>query len=332
MTLSDISIKRPVFAWMLMAGLLVFGALSYMMGISQLPDVDFPVVTITVTWAGASPDVMESAVADIIESAVMSVDGITTVSSTSQQSLTQIIIQFNIAQDINVALQQVQTKISQAQKNLPQTIDPPVITKTNPGDQPIIWLAAYQAGGKIRDLALFVRDHLKDLITTINGVGDVSMGGYVDPQMRIWLHSAPMKKNQITSQDVIDAVNGEHQLAPTGYQDVKDKESYVRVHSEFTNAQECNDLIIPTRFSLPNYSKTRIGDVATCEEGTDEVRRISRYNGISPTIGLGVIKQRGTNAVAIGDLIKKKAYVFERDAAAEGMKLGYRCHRQYAIH
>src|SRR5271154_6010820 len=105
MTLSDISIRRPVFAWMLMAGLIVFGAISYLfMGISQLPDVDFPVVTIAVTWAGASPDVMESAVADIIESAVMSVDGIMVVSSTSQQSLTQITIQFAISQDINVAL------------------------------------------------------------------------------------------------------------------------------------------------------------------------------------------------------------------------------------
>src|SRR5580692_4394848 len=100
MTLSDISIKKPVFAWMLMAGLLVFGALSYsMMGISQLPDVDFPVVTIQMTWAGASPDVMESAVADIIEDAVMAVDGIQLVQSTSQQGLTRITIQFDLGHD-----------------------------------------------------------------------------------------------------------------------------------------------------------------------------------------------------------------------------------------
>src|SRR5665213_4490335 len=125
MTLSDISIKKPVFAWVLMAGILVFGTICYLqMGISQLPDVDFPVISVTVTWAGASPDVMESAVADIVEAAVMSVDGIQLVQSTSQQGLTQITIQFNLEQDINVALQQVQTKISQAQKNLPQTIDP----------------------------------------------------------------------------------------------------------------------------------------------------------------------------------------------------------------
>jgi hydrophobe/amphiphile efflux-1 (HAE1) family protein len=322
MTLSDISIKKPVFAWMLMAGLLVFGAISYlMMGISQLPDVDFPVVTITVSWAGASPDVMESAVADIVEDAVMSVDGIQLVQSTSQQGMSQITIQFNINQDINVALLQVQTKMSQAQKNLPQTIDPPVITKTNPADQPILWAAVYREGGSSRELGLFVRDHLKDAITTINGVGDVSMGGYLEPQMRVWLHPEKMKKWEITSEDVINAINNEHQLAPTGYQDLGNKETYIRLQSEFKNAKECNDLIIPARVGMPVWTKIRIGDVATCEEGTDEVRRISRYNGIQPTIGLGVIKQHGTNAVAIGDAVKAKIKHIG-DILPKGMKMG----------
>lgn len=322
MTLSDISIKKPVFAWMLMAGLLVFGGISYsFMGISQLPDVDFPVVTVTVTWAGASPDVMETAVADIIESAVMSVDGIQLVQSNSQQGQSQITIQFNLDQDINVAVQQVQTKISQAQKNLPQTIDPPIITKTNPNDQPILWTAAYSTTSSLRDLALFVRDHLKDRLTTINGVGDVAMGGFIDPQMRIWLNPKAMRDREITSQDIIDAVNNEHQLAPTGYQDFDKTETYIRVHSEFSNAQECNDLIIPARTGVPIWKKIRIGEVARCEEGTDEVRRISRYNGIQPTIGVGVIKQHGTNAVAIGEAVKKKLGQL-KEVLPKGMGLG----------
>ncbi len=322
MTLSDISIKKPVFAWMLMAGLLVFGAISYsMMGISQLPDVDFPVVTVTVNWAGASPDVMESAVADIIENAVMSVDGIQLVTSTSQQGQTQITIQFGLEQDINVSLEQVQTKLSQAQRNLPQTIDPPIITKTNPADQPIMWTAAYSQGGSLRELALFVRDHLKDALTTVNGVGDVAMGGFVDPQMRIWFKSKEMDKKEITAQDIINAVNAEHQLAPTGYQDTAEKETFVRVHSEFTTAEECENLYIPARENAPNYRHIRIGDVATCKEGTDEVRRISRYNGIFPTIGLGIIKQHGTNAVAIGDAVKKRIKNLQ-DILPKGMSMG----------
>lgn len=322
MTLSDVAIKNPVFAWMLMAGLLVFGAISYsFMGISQLPDVDFPVVSIQVSWAGASPDVMEGAVADPIENAVMSVDGIQTVQSVSQQGSTSITLQFSLAQDINVALQQVQTKISQAQKNLPQTIDPPIITKTNPNDQPILYAAAYSEGGSLRDMALFLRDHLKDKITTINGVGDVSLGGYVDPQMRIWLKPEEMRRREIVAQDIIDAVNQEHQLSPTGYQDKDNTETYIRVMSEFTDAQSCNDLVIPARTGQPVFAKIRIGDVANCVEATDEVRRISRYMGIAPTMSLGVIKQHGTNAVAIGDEVKKRITELG-DFLPKGMKVG----------
>jgi hydrophobe/amphiphile efflux-1 (HAE1) family protein len=322
MTLSDISIKKPVFAWMLMAGLLVFGAISYMlMGISQLPDVDFPVITVSVSWLGASPDVMETAVADVIESAVMSVDGIQLVQSNSQQGLTQITIQFNLQQDINVALEEVQTKLSQAQKNLPQTIDPPVITKTNPADQPILWAAAYSDGGSLRDLALFVRDHLKDAITTINGVGDVQLGGWVDPQMRIWANYDQMSKKEIIYQDIINAVNDEHQLSPTGYQDKGNSETYVRVHSEFENAKECEDLMIPERQGIPIYRNIRVGEVAKCIESTDEVRRISRFNGIQPTMGIGIIKQHGTNAVEIGDAVKKRIKNLS-DILPKGMNMG----------
>ncbi len=323
MTLSDISIKNPVFSWMLMMGLIVFGAISFTnMGISQLPDVDFPVITVTVTWAGASPDVMESAVADIIEDAVMSVDGSQLVQSTSQEGSTQIRIQFNLNQDINVALEEVQTKVSQAQKNLPQNIDPPVITKTNPEDQPILWVAVYSVKDTLRDLALFVRDHLKDSITSVNGVGDVALGGYVDPQMRIWLHNNQLVSQQITFKDVIDAVNYGNQLSPTGYQDKGPQETYVRVYSEFKNAEECNALEIPVRAGHPIWKTVQLKDVAECKEGTDEVRRISRYEGIQPTIGVGVIKQHGTNAVAIADNVKLKIDQLRKGFLPQGMNMG----------
>ena len=305
-----------------MAGILVFGALSYsLMGISQLPDVDFPVVTVTITWPGASPDVMESAVADIVEDAVMSVDGIQLVQSASQQGQTQIIIQFALEQNINAALLQIQTKVSQAQKNLPETIDPPVITKTNPNDQPILWAAAYQENGKLRDLSLFARDELKNKLTTVPGVGDISLGGYVDPQMRIWMDADKMRAAELTSDDIVGAVNLGHKLTPTGYQDKGAKESYIRVQSEFTDAAGCNSLMIPKRGGETVWTKIRLGDVAHCEEGTDEIRRIARFNGIQPTIGMGVIKQHGTNAVAIGDAVRKRIHQLG-EILPSGMKLG----------
>jgi len=306
-TLSDLSIKHSVFAWVLMLGLLVFGALSYFrLGISQLPDVDFPIITVTITWAGASPDVMESAVADVVEDAVMSVDGVQLVRSTSQEGSTQVIVQFRLEQNIDTALEEVQTKLASAQKNLPQNIDPPIITKTNPEDQPIMWTAVHSSSGSLRDISLFVRDRLKDAITTVPGVGDVALGGYLDPQMRIWLYNNRMNRLQITSEDVIGAVNAQNQLTPTGYQDEGDRETLVRVRSEFRDARECDALVIPARRGAPVWKPLRIGDVAKCEEGTDEIRRISRYMGQQPTVGVGVIKQHGTNAVEIAGLVRKK--------------------------
>ena len=130
MTLSDFSIHRPVFAWMLMIGVIVFGVIGFKgLGVSQLPDVDFPVVTVSITWEGAAPEVMETDVTDIVENAIMSVEGVKEVTSQSMQGLTQIAIEFNLNRNIDVALQEVQTKIAQAQKGLPRDIDPPIVTK-----------------------------------------------------------------------------------------------------------------------------------------------------------------------------------------------------------
>ncbi|MDB5038650.1 MAG: hypothetical protein JWQ35_2178, partial [Bacteriovoracaceae bacterium] len=304
MTLSDISIKNPVFAWMLMFGLIVFGAIGFSrMGISQLPDVDFPVLTISVTWVGSPPETMETAVADVIEDAVMSVEGIRSVSSTSQEGLTTISIEFELSRSIDIALQEVQTKLAQAQKTLPTDIDPPIVTKSNPEDQPILWAALN--GGKLRDMILFIRDHLKDNLTTISGVGDVALGGYVDPNRRIWLNTDKMSKLEISVGDIIAAVTNQHTLAPSGYMDNGPKEVNVRVLSEASTPEEFNQLVIPSRNGLPIYRPISVGQVARIEDGLADVRRISRMNG-ERAVGLGVIKQRGSNAVAVGEAVRQR--------------------------
>ena len=125
MTLSDFSIKNPVFAWMLMAALILFGAISFKrMGVSQMPDVDFPVVSVNLTWEGAAPEVMETDVVDIVEDAVTSIQGIRDLSSSTRQGLATVTIEFDLERDIDVALQEVQTKIAQAQLRLPKELDP----------------------------------------------------------------------------------------------------------------------------------------------------------------------------------------------------------------
>lgn len=320
MKLSDISIKNPVFAWMLMAGLLVFGTMSFFgMGISQLPDVDFPVVTITVTWQGASPEVMESAIADVLESSVMSVEGIRNVTSTSQEGLTNISIEFELSRNIDVAVQEIQTKIAQSLKSLPLDVDPPVVTKSNPEDQPILW-TALNGDVTLRQMVVFIRDHLKDALTTVSGVGDVRLGGYVDPNLRIWLDNQKMRNQEITIDDVISSVSAQHILAPSGYMDNGDKETNIRVLSEASSPEEFSKIVIPTRNGSPIWRPIQLGEVAKIEEGLADVRRISRING-KPAVGLGIIKQRGSNAVSVGEAVRKKVVALN-DLLPKGMQMG----------
>ncbi len=306
MTLSDFSIKNPVFGWMLMIGIFVFGWISFQrLGVSQLPDVDFPVVTASITWEGAAPEVMETDVADVVEDVVMSVQGIKEVTSVSRQGQTQITIEFNLGRDIDVALQEVQTKIAQAQRNLPKDIDPPIVTKTNPEDQPIMWIAI--SGEKpFKDLTHYVKDILKDQFTSVAGVGDVRLGGYVDPNLRVWLNAEKMQQKQLTVEDVLGAIGDQHADLPSGYIDTGDQEINVRVYGEATTPEEFEKIVIPQRVrGGPIWNKLRIGDVGTVEDGLAEIRRISRSWG-QRAIGLGIIKQRGANAVEVADAVKKR--------------------------
>ncbi len=310
MTLSDTSIKHPTFALMLMIGLIVFGLIGFhRMGISQLPDVDFPVVTITVTWEDAAPEIMETQVADVIEDAVMSVEGVKDVYSTSSMGQTQITVEFDLSRNIDVAAEDVQSHIAQAQKNLPPQIDPPIIQKVNPEDQPIMWMILKAKPGakvSLTDLSRYVNEHLKDEIAMVPGVGNINLGGYIDPNLRVWLNADEMEAHHITVEDVLDAITNEHADVPAGYIDDGPKEYNVRVYGEASSPRQFSRLLIPDRVhTTASYRDFHFSDVATIEDGLNDVRRISRAMG-DTAVGMGIIKQRGTNAVAVADAVKKR--------------------------
>jgi hydrophobe/amphiphile efflux-1 (HAE1) family protein len=306
MTLSDISIKNPVFGWMLMIGIFVFGAIGFQrLGVSQLPDVDFPIVSVTVNWMGAAPEVMETEVTDIIEDSVMSVEGIKEVTSVSSLGQAQITIEFNLNRDIDVALQEVQTKISQAQRNLPRDIDPPIITKTNPEDQPIMWIAL-TGDLPLKDMSRYMSETLKDQFTTVSGVGNIFLGGYVSPNLRVWLDSKKMQEKELTVEDVLDTISSQHADQPAGYIDTGPKEVNVRVYGEASTPEEFENIFIPQRVrGGPVWSQIKIGDIGKVEDGLADVRRISRSWG-KTALGMGIVKQRGSNAVAVAEAVNKR--------------------------
>ncbi len=310
MTLSDVSIKNPVFAWMLMIGLMAFGWIGFhRMGISQLPDVDFPVVTITVTWEDAAPEIMETQVADIIEDAVMGVEGVQSVYSTSSMGQTRITVELNLNRSIDAAMQDVQSCIAQAQRNLPAQIDPPIIQKVNPEDQPIIWLVLKAKPGaevSLTELSRYISEHLKDDLAMVPGVGNINLGGYIDPNLRVWLNADEMAKREITVEDILDGITTEHADIPAGYIDNGPKEYNVRVYGEAYTPEEFSHLVIPNRVrGGSRYRMFRFQDVSTIEDGLNDIRRLSRAKG-QLAVGMGVIKQRGTNAVAVADAVKKR--------------------------
>ena len=306
MTLSDISIKNPVFAWMLMAALIIFGVICYgRLGVGQLPDVDFPIVSISLTWEGAAPEVMEADVVDIAEDALMSIQGVREISSSVAQGSANITVEFDLGKNIDVAVQDVQAKIDQAQRSLPKDLDPAIVSKVNPDDHPILMLSVSSSKLPLKDLMTYVQDHLKNQFATISGVGDIFLGGFLDRNLRIWVDADKLEAYQLTVQDVIDAVEAEHEEVPAGRIETPSNEFNVRVMGEASTTTEFENLLIPKRSGLPIFKPIYLKEVATIEDGLADVRRIARTNR-QPTIAMGIRKQRGANEVEVAHNVLKK--------------------------
>ncbi len=319
MNISEISIRNPVFAWMLMIGLIFFGFISFsQMGVSEMPDVDFPVVTIHTTLEGAAPEVMETDVVDVIEDAVTGIQGIRNLSSTARQGMATVSVEFELDKNIDVAVQEIDSKVTQAVKNLPKEMDPPIVTKTNPEDQPILWLSL-SGNRPLPFMMQYTRDHLKDQFQTVAGVGDIFLGGFIEPNLRVWIDQKKLEEYELTVQDIINAINTEHIELPAGRIETDKTELNVRAMGEAITPEEFGNIVIPKRGGVPIYKPIYLKEVAHIEEGLNDVRRISRTNG-EPAVGLGIRKQRGSNSVAVATRVKQKLLELQK-LLPDGLKL-----------
>jgi HAE1 family hydrophobic/amphiphilic exporter-1 len=306
MNLPEIAIRRPVFAWMLMSALILFGGISASrMGVSQLPDVDFPVVTVKVEYPGAAPEVIETNVVDIIEDAVMTVEGVRSVSSTSRYASSTISVEFELSRNIADALQEVQNKVAAAQRYLPTDIEPPVISKTNPEDQPILWMSVTSNKHTTRELMRYVKDSLKDRFSSVVGVGEITLGGYIEPNLRVWISGQALNRFDLAVTDVLNAIKSEHSELPAGQIITGRKEYDVRTLGEVKTAKEFERIVINQRGGQPIYSRILLKQVAEIEDGLEDIRRISRANG-ERAVGIGIRKQRGSNTVAVAQGVKQR--------------------------
>jgi hydrophobe/amphiphile efflux-1 (HAE1) family protein len=304
-SLADLSIRRPVFAWMLMAALIIFGAIALSrLGVSEQPDVDFPVLTINCTWSGAAPEIMESEVVDKIEEQVLSTQGVRNVTSQIQQGQASITLEFDIDRNIDAALTEVQSKLSSVE--LPLGVDPSTIVKTNPEDQPILLLTATSATRDLHSLTEFLELNVVDQLKILPGVGEVTLAGYEPRNLRVWVDNAKLKPLQLTILDVKSALETEQVEEAAGYLENSTSEFNVRTMGEGATPEAVGDIRIQKRGGESIYnSNIRIHDVARVEDGLDDIRHVALING-HPGIGIGIKKQHGANSVAVARAVKDR--------------------------
>ncbi|MBA3846123.1 MAG: efflux RND transporter permease subunit, partial [Planctomycetes bacterium] len=320
MSFIDTCIRRPVLAWMIMAGCVLFGGIALSrIGVSQYPDVDFPVVSVNVTWEGAAPELVDVELVDVIEEALTQVEGVRDIRSTARRGTASITVEMHLGRDIDTAMQEVQSRIAQVQRRLPRDIDPPVVSKQNPEDQPIMWLSLSGPFAP-QVLADWTRYRVKERFQVIPGVGEVTLGGYRERNVRVWLDVDRLDQHGVTANEVVDAIGRQHLELPGGALKAGGREVSVRVLGEAFDLDQLGAVVV----GGPAAAPVRLSDVALVEDGFEDLTRMNRVDGL-PAQGIGIRKQRGANAVAVGvGRIVDVAVAVLVDAVATGV--GHRQH------
>ena len=301
MSLPEISVRRFVFAVMINLVIVLFGLISVnRISIDRSPDIDFSLISVTTVLPGANPDVVDSSVTNIIEGAVNSIPGIDDVRSRSAPGVSNVFIQFLLEKDLDIAFNEVQSKVGQINSQLPDEAETPIISKIETGEIPIIWLAL-RGNRTLQDLSVYAKNVLKRKLETIDGVGSIVIGGEQERNIRVNLDFDRMSAFGITVQDIIMAFRNEHIKLPGGFLIDNSKEDLLKLDLESHNVEEIEDIIV-------TYDRNRaikIKDIAEVKDDVRDLRSMGRFNG-DPSIGIGVTKIRGENTVEIIEKVKAK--------------------------
>jgi hydrophobic/amphiphilic exporter-1 (mainly G- bacteria), HAE1 family len=293
-------IKRPVFTVMLVMLLVVFGLQSYpSLGIDLNPDVDFPLVSVNVSYAGTSPEEMESLVTKPIEDAVSSVSGIKNLSSVTREGVSQTTIEFVFGTDAKLAANEVREKVAAVRKRLPDGIDEPVVQRFDANAAPIIYFSLSsdtRSPGEIRKLAT---DVVQDALQRLDGVGAVSISGASDREIQVQIDSKRLAANKLSMSQILDAINSQNLNAPGGHVTDQGTELTVRTIGKYKNVNDIKNVIIAN----VDDRLVKLSDVANVQDTWADQTVIARTNG-APSVMISVQKQSGTNTVDVADRVK----------------------------
>ncbi len=316
MTLPELAIERHVLAWMLSAVLVLFGIIGFQrLGVDRYPYIEFPMISVTTTLPGANPEIVDASITNLIETAVNSVPGIEHVQSASSPGASVVRITFQLTKDVDVAFNEVQAKVNQVLRDLPDDADPPVVAKVEFGAIPILWLSL-QGDRTLQQLNQYARNQIKKRLENIDGVGAVRLGGERERVIRVDVDLDRMSAYGITTQDLVRAFRAQHFQLPGGFLVGDSREYLIKLDLEFHRPADIQALIVAYRDGAP----IRIGDIARVRDGLEDDRRLARYQG-KPAVGLGIVKVTGANAVAVIEAVKRRLDEEIRPHLPPGMHL-----------
>lgn len=316
MILSDVAIRRPVFTTMIVMAMVVFGLVGLRsLGIDLFPRVEFPVITIVTELRGADPETIETTVTDPIEEAVSTISAIKALRSTSAEGFSQVVIEFELEKPVDVAYQEVQSKLGTVRGELPNDAEDPIVEKFDIDSAPILAVGV-AADLPLGELTRLADKTIKERLQRVKNVGQVRLVGDQERKIWIWLDRAKLEGYGLSVQDVERALQREHVEFPGGRVETGPLEYVVKTRAEFESAADFDQMVIAFRGGAP----IRLRDVGRAEDGLEERRSVARLNG-QPAIGLLVRRQSGTNTVEVAEAVKAEVEELRAELGPRGVNL-----------
>jgi len=301
MKLSETSIQRPVLASMISAALVLFGVIGYTrLSVRELPDIDPPIISVSTTLPGANAQVVETAVTDVLEEELSTIQGIRTLSSSSSEENSQITLEFNLDRPVDVAAQDVRDKVSRVRGRLPVDVLEPVIAKEQADAQPFFWLALSSPNYDLMQLSDVADRLVKARLQSLAGVGSAGIFGERRFAMRVWVKPEELSARALTVQDVESAITARNVEIPAGRIESTRREFSVRSLGELKTPREFGELVVASQ----GGQLIKLKDVAKVELGPEDNRSIFRYNG-NPAVAIGVVRQSKANLIDVARRIRE---------------------------
>jgi multidrug efflux pump len=316
MKLSEVSIRRPVFATVMSLAIILLGVVSFTrLPVREYPDIDPPVVSVTTFYRGASPSVIETEITDVLEEQFATVEGLRTLRSSSVEQGSVITLEFEQGRDVNEAANDVRDRVSRIRGTLPDAADDPVVEKVDVNAQPIVWLALSSTRHSNLEVSETADRVLKDRIQRLPGVASVFLGGERRYAMRVWLDPARMTARGLTVQDVNAAIARGNAEIPAGRVEGQNREFSVRTRGELVTPEEFSAVVVKEE----GDNTVRLADVAQVEVGAEDERTAIRYN-LQPALGLGIVKQKGASTIDVANVVIDEIPELQK-LLPDGMKL-----------